>query len=167
MTATQSHALRFTDVPALRMAWPEYEARRRLLGGYVPALFTAVIAGIVEVALTTARAQVARRPALRPYEQVEWSRVELEGWLVRQAYAGMLAAVEAGRDGEALVAKTAIAELAESALGRLGRVLGGGAYARTAPFGFWAEDVRALGYLRPPWGLAYDQLDAYFRPPPA
>jgi hypothetical protein len=30
---------------------------------------------------------------------------------------------------------------------------------RTAsPFASWFEDVRALGFLRPPWGLAYDNL---------
>jgi hypothetical protein len=54
----------------------------------------------------------------------------------------------------------AIAELAESALARIGKVIGGGVYARTSPFGFWAEDVRALGFLRPPWGLAFDRLFA-------
>jgi hypothetical protein len=39
-------------------------------------------------------------------------------------------------------------------------VVGGGAYSRHSPFGFWLEDVRALGYLRPPWGLAFDRLFA-------
>jgi len=24
--------------------------------------------------------------------------------------------------------------------------------------GAWLEDVRALGYLRPPWSLAFDQM---------
>ena len=51
-----------------------------------------------------------------------------------------------------------IAELAESATGRLCRVLGGGTFSRSSPFGHWYEDVRALGFLRPPWGLAYDNL---------
>ena len=41
---------------------------------------------------------------------------------------------------------------------RLCRVMGGGSYARYSPFGFWAQDVRALGFLRPPWGLAFDTL---------
>jgi hypothetical protein len=36
--------------------------------------------------------------------------------------------------------------------------MGGGTYARHSPFGFWAEDVRALGFLRPPWSLAYANL---------
>ena len=28
------------------------------------------------------------------------------------------------------------------------------------PFGQWAQDVKALGFLRPPWGLAFDQMFA-------
>jgi len=57
-----------------------------------------------------------------------------------------------------LEGKTAIAGLAESLTGRLCRILGGGTFSRGSPFGHWAEDVRALGFLRPPWGLAYDRL---------
>jgi hypothetical protein len=80
--------------------------------------------------------------------------------LVQQAYEGMLRAVEerGHAPGAVVRGKTAVAELAESALTRLCKVLGGGVYARHAPFGFWAQDVRALGFLRPPWGLAYDRL---------
>ena len=33
---------------------------------------------------------------MRPYEQVEWVRAENEAWLIRQAYEGMLNAVERG-----------------------------------------------------------------------
>ena len=47
--------------------------------------------------------------------------------------------------------KTAIAQLAESVLGRICRVIGGGTFSRSSPFGYWFEDVRALGFLRPPW----------------
>ena len=43
---------------------------------------------------------------------------------------------------------------------RLTRVLGGGTFSRRSPFAHWFEDVRALGFLRPPWGLAYDPLFA-------
>ena len=45
-------------------------------------------------------------------------------------------------------------------LGRLARVIGGGAFSQRSPFAHWYEDVRALGFLRPPWGLAYDNLFA-------
>jgi hypothetical protein len=79
-----------------------------------------------------------------------------------QAYEGAVRAVTTGdplaglRAG--LRAKTAVAELAESALRRLSAVLGGGSYSGRSPFAHWGEDVRALGFLRPPWGLAYDNL---------
>lgn len=54
--------------------------------------------------------------------------------------------------------KTAIAELAESVLRKICRVQGGGTFSRHTPFGFWYEDVRSLGFLRPTWSLAYDRL---------
>ena len=60
----------------------------------------------------------------------------------------------------ALRAKQSVAELAEQTLLRLDRVLGGGTFSRRSPFAHWFEDVRALGFLRPPWGLAYDMLFA-------
>jgi hypothetical protein len=45
-------------------------------------------------------------------------------------------------------------------LSRIAKVVGGGTFNRTSPFAFWYEDVRALGFLRPPWGLAFDQVFA-------
>ena len=101
-----------------------------------------------------------RREALRAYERVEWAKAELEGWLIEQAYEGMLRAVEDGRDSRlhTVQAKTAIAELAESVMHRICRVIGGGSFSRASPFGYWFEDVRALGFLRPPLGLSYDRL---------
>ena len=58
-----------------------------------------------------------RRETLRAYERVEWTKAEQEGWLIQQAYEGMLRAVEADRDGRrnAVQGKMAIAELAEAA----------------------------------------------------
>ena len=82
---------------------------------------------------------------------MEWARAELDGWLIQQAYEGMLRAVETKSADAELVSvqgKVAIAELAESMLTRLCRVIGGGTYARSSPFGCWAQDVRALGFLR-------------------
>jgi hypothetical protein len=59
MPATQSHAMAFKEFPVTRMAWP---GQFRLLGetarGFTQCLFTAVIVGVVEVALETARQQV-------------------------------------------------------------------------------------------------------------
>jgi len=60
----------------------------------------------------------------------------------------------------ALFENPMIAQLAESVLGRICKVIGGGSFSRSSPFGHWYEDVRALGFLRPPWGLAYDRLFA-------
>jgi hypothetical protein len=97
---------------------------------------------------------------LRAYEQVEWANAEQEAWLMRQAYEGMLRAVETEPLPlrSVLLGKTACAGLAEECLRRIVRVMGGGTYARHSPFGFWFEDVRALGFLRPPWPLAYQAL---------
>ena len=72
----------------------------------------------------------------------------------------MLRAVEskAVPNRDVLMGKESVAELAESCLLRICRVLGGGTFSRRSPFGHWFEDVRALGFLRPPWALAYDAL---------
>jgi alkylation response protein AidB-like acyl-CoA dehydrogenase len=165
MIATQSHAFVFENFPAYRVAWPA--ASRKLAGisgtagqeGFVRTCWSAITLGIVETALGTARERLARRrTGMRPFEQVEWTRAETEAWLIEQAYAGMLRAVESqDRSGQqTLTGKIAIAELAESALSRICRVVGGGAFTHDSPFGFWFEDVRALGFLRPPWAFAYD-----------
>jgi hypothetical protein len=117
---------------------------------------------VAETALETAKRQLEPKlDRLRAYERVEWSTAELEVWLIDQAYEGMLRALERSDQTsrlEVLQGKTAIAQLSESALTRLCRVIGGGSYSRQSPYGFWLEDVRALGFLRPPWGLAYDNL---------
>jgi alkylation response protein AidB-like acyl-CoA dehydrogenase len=166
MAATQSHAFRFAGFPAKRNAWPgNFQHIGVLVATFGAAAFSAVIVGVVETAIAAARAQLAAKHAsLRAYEQVEWTRVETEGWLVEQAYEGMLRAIEssdaAGAYGAGLRGKVAIAELSESLMLRLCKVIGGGTFSQSSPFGNWAEDVRALGFLRPPWGLAYDSLFA-------
>lgn len=160
MTATQSHAMRFDGFPVVRTAYPgtfsrEYTGNR----GFIPCLFTSVIVGIVQVAMATARERLeARRGSLSAFESVEWTTARQEAWLVEQAFEGMLRSTEENGGRDALLGKTAIADLAESATTRLCRVMGGGSFSRHSPFGFWAQDVRALGFLRPPWALAYDDL---------
>ena len=79
---------------------------------------------------------------------------------MRQAYEGMLRAVEAEPAPlrSVQLGKTACAGLAEECLRRIVRIMGGASFARHSPFGFWFEDVRALGFLRPPWPLAYQAL---------
>jgi len=166
MAATQSHAAKFTAMPAVRLAWDRpLEELSLAAGPTIGALFTAVVLGILDEAIGLARAQLEpRRESLRAFEQVEWAQAELEHWLAVQAYDGALRAVERAEPYERLRAviraKTAVAQLAERSLSRVTRVLGGGTYSRRSPFSGWYEDVRALGFLRPPWGLAFDQLYA-------
>jgi hypothetical protein len=162
MQATQSHALAFNGIGATRVAWPgNWKALSDAAGPFIATIFTAVILGIVDEAVDCARQNlISKKESLRAYEQVEWVRAEMEAWLAVQAYEGMLRAVE----GEVsplrsvLRGKLAVSELAESVLRRICRVMGGGTFARQSPYGFWFEDVRALGFLRPPWGLAFDAL---------
>jgi alkylation response protein AidB-like acyl-CoA dehydrogenase len=162
MQATQSHGMAFDDAPATRIAWPgQWKALADAAGPFIGSIFTAVILGIVDEAVDCARRDLAaKKDGLRAYERVEWTRAEVEAWLAIQAYEGILRAVEQERAPllSVLRGKTAVAELAESVLRRTCRVMGGGTFARHNPYGFWFEDVRALGFLRPPWGLAFDAL---------
>jgi alkylation response protein AidB-like acyl-CoA dehydrogenase len=166
MAATQSHAMRLEEAPAVRLAWSgAFEAITLAASPLIACLFTAVVLGVVDEAVATAREQVAKKAdQLRAYEQVEWSRAEQAHWVAVQAYEGGLRAVESGDIATALHgalrAKQAVAGLAEEALLGLTRVLGGGTFSRRSPFAHWFEDVRALGFLRPPWGLASDLLFA-------
>ena len=162
MAATQSHAMRLESCPATRMAWDgPVQELAAAAGPLIASVFTAVVLGVFDEAIATAKQQLEpKMDTLRAYEQVEWARAEMEHWLAVQAFEGGLRAVEADDRAlpSALRAKEAVAELAESSLRRLTRVLGGGTFSRRSPFASWFEDVRALGFLRPPWGLAYDTL---------
>ena len=163
MAATQSHAMRLDRVPGVRLArqGPLSDVTAGA-GAFVATLFIAVIVGVLDEAISVAKQQLRPRAAdMRAYEQVEWTRAVNDHWLAVQAYEGSLATMEAGHPTAlfaALCAKEAVAELAEATLGRLARVIGGGTFSRRSPFAHWYEDVRALGFLRPPWGLAYDSL---------
>ncbi len=162
MMATDSHAFNLKKCPAERAAGRDlFSTSAPVVGQLTPLLFAAVILGILDVAVERARAVVGSRlDSLRPYEQVTWSQTSNGIWLAEQAYEGAMRTVETGTGGllAAARAKLTIAELAESSLSSLARVMGGASFARSQPFGQWAQDVRALGFLRPPWGYAYDQL---------
>ena len=166
MTATQSHAMRLEAVPAARLAHPgPLEQVTNAAGPMIFTLFTAVVLGVLDEAVGTARAQLRdRADSLRPYEQVEWARADQDHWLAVQAYEGAVRAIEGDDDAHAMYAalraKQAVAELAETVMQRLTRVIGGGTFSQRSPFAHWFEDVRALGFLRPPWGLATDMLFA-------
>ena len=163
MAATQSHAMRLDGAPGVRLArlGPLADITNGA-GAFIATLFTAVIVGVLDEAVEVAKEQLRPRQAqMRAYERVEWTRAINDHWLATQAYEGALRTIE-GDDPTALFAalcaKEAVAELAEATLARLARVIGGGAFSRRSPFAHWYEDVRALGFLRPPWGLAYDNL---------
>ena len=165
MMSTNSHAFEFSDFPATRVAWPGHQ--RELMGASVGLggmAFTSVVVGVVDAAMAYTRERLrgamAGGTGVRALQQVEWSQAEQETWLIQQGFEGALRALD---DGSAdrrttLLAKESIAGLAESVLGRLCRIAGGGAYTWDSPLGAWFEDVRALGYLRPPWALAFEQL---------
>jgi alkylation response protein AidB-like acyl-CoA dehydrogenase len=165
MAATQSHAMQLDHASAVRLA---HEGPLSVItagaGAFVATTFIAVVLGVLDEAVATAKQQLSGKVAeMRPYEQVEWTRAVNDHWLAVQAYEGSLRALEAGDPRAlfaALCAKEAVAELAEAVLSRLARVIGGGTFSRRSPFAHWYEDVRALGFLRPPWGLAYDSLFA-------
>ena len=161
MIATQSHGFAFEEMPARRVAWPRPLDRDPLrTNSYVSTLYAAVIVGIVDAAMAEAGGRLrSRGDDLGAFERQEWVRSCNEAWLLAQAFEGMLRTMEAGGGIDAVRAKIVITELAESVTTRLCRVLGGGTYARHAPFGFWFQDVRALGFLRPPWGLAHRMLE--------
>jgi alkylation response protein AidB-like acyl-CoA dehydrogenase len=164
MAATNSHAMAFAGYPATRMApGSDMVAVSRAAGPFIGCLFTAVVAGIVDIAMETARERLrAPREPLGPYQQVEWANAENEAWLIEQALEGMIRAVETKPAPlmDVLRGKMVCSSLAESVLTRLSRAIGGATFSRSSPFGTWFEDVRALGFLRPPWNLAYDQLIA-------
>jgi len=161
MTATQSHAMTFQDFPVTRSAWRGLRSERQVTGVGAGCMFTAVIVGVVETAVDTARERLHRkRDSMRAYEQTEWAQIEIDAWLIHQAFEGMLRSIETGEAGPRIsrLGKEAVAQLAESVMLRICKVIGGGSYSRHSPFGYWLQDVRALGFLRPPWGLAFDQI---------
>jgi alkylation response protein AidB-like acyl-CoA dehydrogenase len=166
MKATQSHAMRLDDAPAVRLAWNgPFAAITAAAGPLVATLFTSVVVGVLDEAIALARPQIRdRADGLRPYERVEWTYAEQDHWLATQAHEGALRAIEGGNlavaTHAALRAKESVADLAERTMLRLTRVLGGGTFSQRSPFAHWFEDVRALGFLRPPWGLANDALFA-------
>ena len=165
MMSTNSHAFEFKDFPATRVAWPGHQAELMAansgLGGMS---WSSCIAGVVDAAMdyTRQRLRQARIQGsnLRAFVQVEWTRAEQDAFLIERAWEGTLRSMEQGViDRRAiLMTKECVARLSESVLTRLCKLTGGTAYTWYCPLGAWLEDVRALGYLRPPWALAYDNL---------
>lgn len=166
MMSTNSHAFHFTDFPATRCAWPAYDREKAAPdnGGLGAGAFLSSVVGVVDAAMDYVRERMegslAADSGLRAFQKVEWSYAEQDAWLIDQAFEGAMQAAENGIQTRhtALIAKESIARLAESVLDRLCKISGGTAYTWRSPLGAWRQDVHALGYLRPPWPLAFDQL---------
>lgn len=164
MKATQSHAVLLDGVEGTVWAWPGSIVETSAVAGALGlALFVAVIESVVDVAMAEADTKLSGKE-LRPYEEVEWTQAQIDHWMIHQASAGLVRTITAEPAGTAAIAaikaKMGVAAMAEALLGRISKVVGGGAFSGRSPFAGWYEDVRALGYLRPPWALAFDQLIA-------
>ena len=163
MTATQSHAFKFENFPATKTITSE------LLGTVSPItavmgnlLFAAVAMGIADNALSFAKNKLSGKlQSMRAYERVEWNRCRNEIWLAQQAFDGAVREAEATGEsaGEAAIrCKITVSELLESALTKMSIVVGGASFAKGMPLAQWNQDIRALGFLRPPLPFAHDLI---------
>ena len=162
MMSTNSHAFEFNNFAATRVAAPAIQFDSNpAAGGLASMAFTSVITGVVDAAMEYTRGRLkGQSSSLRAFQQVEWCNAEQEAWLIEQAWEGAVKTFEQSPTTTRTfqIAKQSIATLAESVLSRLCRLSGGASYTWYSPLGAWFEDVRALGYLRPPWALAFDQM---------
>jgi hypothetical protein len=123
-------------------------------------MFSSVIMGILDAALAEGRRRLQpRSERMSAFERVSWTKAVNDIWLAEQAFEGMARAIETGATSSSIQrGKIAISELAEASLLAISKAIGGASFSRSGPFGQWSQDVRALGFLRPPWALAYDGL---------
>jgi hypothetical protein len=114
------------------------------------------------------RAQRGKRAAQRcPSASLRCPAGMRMAWLVRQAYESLLHAIEADVDvvKTARLAKPSDATLAESVLMRLCRVMGGGSYSRSSPFGHSRMSARsASSGRRGAWPMTPRSTSAGRRP---
>jgi alkylation response protein AidB-like acyl-CoA dehydrogenase len=163
MSSTQSHAFRFEDFPANKTVSREVLSKVAPISSQISnMLFTGVVLGVADNAMGFARGKLeGKEQGMRAFEKMEWVRCQNELWLAEQSYEGALRAIEAGEDAAHITAvrcKIICAELIETALSRMSKVVGGASFSKAMPLAQWTQDVKALGFLRPPLPLAYDQL---------
>ena len=161
MAATQSHAFRFDDVRVTRHGLSG--GALDLLPQIAPVIgfmFSAVFVGILDAAAAESKRILGKRAQrLSGFEQSTWIKALNHIWLAQQAFEGMARSLETRDAGtDILHGKLAIADLAETALSGLSHVVGGASLSQSSPFGQWMQDVRALGYLRPPRALSYARI---------
>ncbi len=168
MKATQSHATMLDGVEGTAWAWQDAIIDGSIAAGTLGlAMYGAVIQAVVDAAMVETERRLTGKQ-LRPYEDVAWTQAQVDHWMLTQAGRGLAETMAtepaAVAVGAAIKAKIGMAAAAESILGNVCRAVGGGAFSASSPFATWNEDVRALGYLRPPWALAFDQLIAARQP---
>lgn len=162
MKATQSHASMLEGVEGVAWAWPgAIPAGAATAGALGLGMYCAVVGSVVDEAMAETERRLSDKD-LRPYEEVAWTQAQVDHWMFAQARLGLTQTIAAAPPEVALVAaikgKLGMAALAETILSNVARAVGGGAFSQSSPFASWFEDVRALGYLRPPWALSFDQL---------
>lgn len=161
MAATQSHAFRFDNVQVTRHGLQgQVLDLFPTIGPVIGYMFSAVIMGILDAAAAEAKLSLGKRAErLSAFEQSSWIEAEMQIWLAQQAFEGMSRSLGTERAGlDVLHGKLAIADLSEKALGCLSHALGGSSLSKSSPFGQWMQDVRALGYLRPPRALSHTRI---------
>ena len=168
MKATQSHAAMLDGVGGEVFAWPgALSVAGPTMNALGLSMFCSVVAAVVDQAMAETDRRLGGRD-LRPYEDVTWTQAQVGHWILTQAMKGLVDELATSPPAQVAVsavkAKTGMADLAETVLRDASRAVGGGAFSASSPYASWFEDVRALGYLRPPWALAFDQLSAARQP---
>ena len=161
MAATQSHAFRFDNVRVTRHGLMGGAlSQLPQIGPVIGFMFSAVFVGILDAAAAEAKRILGKRAqGLSAFERSAWISALNQIWLAQQAFEGMARSLEIGDAGiDVLHGKLAIADLAETALNGLSHAVGGASLSQSSPFGQWMQDVRALGYLRPPRALTYTRI---------
>lgn len=160
MRRTNSHTVSFDHYPARRFAWPKAIMEvGNPTSGALQCWFAGIQLGIIQEALHTARHHMKEQSkTFLPYEQVYWARAEMETWTAVWAYEGMIRAVETkgGLPREVVMGKVIVAEMAESVLNRLSKLMGPEAYSQHSTFPIWVADVQFFGIMRPSFTNAYD-----------
>lgn len=161
MAATQSHAFRFDDVLVERHGLQGHILDLfPTIAPVIGFIFSAVIMGILDAAAAEAKTSLGKRAErLSTFEQSSWIEADLQIWQAQQVFEGMSRSLGSDSAGpDVLRGKLAIADLSEKALGSLCHALGGSSLSRSSPFGQWMQDVRALGFLRPPRALTHARI---------
>ncbi|WP_328784342.1 acyl-CoA/acyl-ACP dehydrogenase [Streptomyces canus] len=165
MTASGSHAVVLDNALVHRVAWPgRQDLINRMSSSPTIGSRLAPFVGIVRAAVAEATEHVQARGGTRSsLASVEWARAQASGWLVEQAFEGVLHTTEIGASSEDFVrmahmAKLAVGEQAEHTLQHISGALGGLTYSQSSPFGWWHTDVRAMAFIRPTLAETVDHL---------